>query len=178
MLKIRSFFFTAAASAVFTVAAVAAAKYKIAGPSIAFNASGPGGLAINGKSSSLKISEDDKNITFTTFMNTLDTGIGMRNDHMQEKFEAKKFATVVLVVPQSSVDAKDKGDTKFSGKLTLHGVTNSVDGIYKVKGGHVTAILPDVDVSKYGIKPKEDLCRFGACASPNVKVTVQFDISQ
>jgi hypothetical protein len=57
--KIRSVYFTAAISAVLTVAAVASAKYKAENPKIVFHAKGPGGLAIEGKSSVLKISEDD-----------------------------------------------------------------------------------------------------------------------
>src|SRR5436305_30153 len=89
--KIRSIYVTAALSAVLTVAAVASAKYKAENSKIVFHAKGPGGLAIEGKSSTLKITEDDKSVTFKTYMNTLDTGIGKRNEHMLKRFKASDF---------------------------------------------------------------------------------------
>src|SRR4051812_35902270 len=96
--KMRSTYFAAALSAVLTVAAVASAKYKAHDPKILVHPKGPAGMAIEGKSNKLMIDEDDKNVTFKTFLNTIDTDNSMRNKHMQERFEGDKFPEIKLIV--------------------------------------------------------------------------------
>jgi polyisoprenoid-binding protein YceI len=172
--KIRSIYATAALSAVLTVAAVASAKYKAGSPQIVFHAKGAGGLAIDGKSSKLMISEDDKTVTFKTFLNTMDTGIGKRNEHMQERFEADKFPDITLSVPKDKID--DKGGGSVPGTLTLHGVSKPVTVNYKVSDKHVKADFA-FNVKNHGIDDKK-LCAFSVCARPDVTVEVNFDIKE
>jgi len=174
MLKIRSFVFTAAATAVLTVAAVAAAKYKVEKPSIVFHAHGPGGLKIDGKSSTLKVNEDDKSITFTTFMNTMDTGIGKRNDHMQKRFKAADYPDITLTVPKDKADPKKSGTVP--GTLKFHGQSKPVSVKYKVDGKHIEANFA-FNIKDHGITD-DDVCELGACAKPNVDVEVNFDVSE
>jgi polyisoprenoid-binding protein YceI len=172
LFKIRSIYFTAAISAVLTVAAVASAKYKADNSKIVFHAKGPGGLAIEGKSSTLKITEDDKSYTFTTFMNTLDTGIGKRNEHMQERFKAAEHPSIVLTVAKDKVDPKKGGS--FSGSLNFHGVQKPVSVKYSVDGKHVSANF-SFNIKDHGITD-DDVCEMHVCAKPDVKVDVDFDL--
>ena len=174
MFKIRSLYFTAAMSAVLTVAAVAAAKYKVEKPSIVFHAHGPGGLKIDGKSSTLKVSEDDKSITFTTFMNTMDTGIGKRNDHMQKRFKGADYPDITLTVPKDKADPHKSGS--FGGTLKFHGQTKPVTVTYKVDGKHINASF-GFNVKDHGITD-DDVCELGVCAKPDVAVEVNFDVGE
>jgi polyisoprenoid-binding protein YceI len=172
--KIRSVYFTAAISAVLTVAAVASANYKAENPKIIVHAKGAGGLAIEGKSSKLMISEDDKTVTFKTFLNTIDTGIGKRNEHMQERFQADKFPDITLSVPKDKIDTKGGGSVP--GTLKFHGVEKPVTVKYTVKDKHVEASF-SFNIKDHGITDK-DVCAFGVCARPDVSVDVDFGLKE
>ncbi len=172
--KIRSVYFTAAISAVLTVAAVASANYKADSPKILVHAKGAGGLAIEGKSSKLIISEDDKTVTFKTFLNTIDTGIGKRNEHMQERFQADKYPDITLSVPKDKIDTKGGGS--IGGTLKFHGVEKPVTVKYSVKDKHVEASFA-FNIKDHGITDK-DVCAFGVCAKPDVSVDVDFALKE
>ena len=169
--KIRSVYFTAAISAVLTVAAVASA-YKADNTKIVFHAKGPGGLAIEGKSSTLKIKEDEKSVIFTTYMNTMDTGIGKRNEHMQKRFKAADFPSIVLTVAKDKADPKKGGSVP--GSLEFHGVKKPVTVKYSVDGKHISANF-GFNIKDHGITD-DDVCEMGVCAKPDVKVDVDFDL--
>jgi polyisoprenoid-binding protein YceI len=174
MFKIRSLYFTAARSALLTLAAVASAKYKVDKPSIVFHAHGPGGLKIDGKSTTLKIAEDDKSVTFKTYMNTLDTGIGKRNDHMQKRFKASDYPEITLTVSKDKIDTHKGGSV--SGTLGFHGKEKPVTVTYKVDGKHVNASF-GFNVKDHGITD-DDVCELGVCAKPDVTVEVNFDFAE
>jgi polyisoprenoid-binding protein YceI len=175
-LKMRSAYFAAVISSVLTVAAVASAKYAAQNPKIQVHAKGPAGMSIEGVSSTLKIDEDDNNVRFKTFLNTIDTKNSKRNDHMQDRLEAKKHGTIVLSVAKSAIDAKKGGSVP--GKLTFHGVEKDVTVKYEVSGKHVHAGF-GFDVTKHGVK-EEDLCfepkTKSICAKTHVDVEVDFDL--
>jgi polyisoprenoid-binding protein YceI len=170
--KIRSVYFTAAISAVLTLAAVASANYKAEKPQITVHAKGAGGLAIEGKSSKLSVKEDDKTVTFTTFLNTIDTGIGKRNEHMQERFQAEKYPDITLSVSKDKIDAKGGGT--IPGTLKFHGVEKPVSVKYTVKDKQVDASFA-FNIKDHGITDK-DVCAFGVCAHPDVTVDVHFGL--
>jgi polyisoprenoid-binding protein YceI len=172
MFKIRSVYFTAAISAVLTVAAVASANYKAEKPQIIVHAKGAGGLSIEGKSSKLMINEDDKTVTFKTFLNTIDTGIGKRNEHMQERFQADKFPDITLSVPKDKIDPKGGGT--IAGTLKFHGVEKPVSVKYSIKDKQVDASFA-FNVKNHGIEDK-DICAFSVCARPDVTVDVHFGL--
>lgn len=84
----------------------------------------------------------------TLDLNTLDTDIKLRNEHMIKKyFEAGKYPKAELT------DVKGSGG-KFTGKLALHGQTVPVEGDYKIEGAKVKAKFT-TKVSDYKIaEPK------------------------
>jgi polyisoprenoid-binding protein YceI len=170
--KMRSAYFVAALSTVLSVAAVASAKYKAQDAKIQVHAKGPAGMKIEGKSSKLVIDEDDKTVTFKTFLNTIDTDNGQRNKHMQERFEADKHPDIKLTIDKDKIDA-GKGGTA-PGTLNFHGVSKKVEVKYSVKGKHVHASF-DFDVTNHGVD-KEKLCAFSVCAKTDVGVEVDFDL--
>lgn len=176
--KMRSAYFVAAISTVLTVAAVASAKYKAQDPKIQVHAKGPAGMSIDGVSNTLKIEQDDKFYKFKTYLNTIDTKNGKRNDHMQERLEAKKHGAIILSVPLTLVDPKKSGS--FKGQLMFHGKEKEVDVTYSVNGKHVHATF-GFDVTKHGVK-EEDLCfepkTKSICAKTRVDVEVDFDLKE
>ena len=176
--KMRSAYFVAALSAALTVAAVASAKYSADAPKIQVHAKGPAGMSVDGTSSTLKIEEDDKNVTFKTFLNTIDTKNSKRNEHMQERFEAKKFGAVTLTLPKDKVSST-KGGT-VNGTLNFHGQPKDVSVKWDVSGKHIHATF-GFDVTKHGVK-EEDLCfepkTKSICAKTHVDVEVDFDLNQ
>lgn len=72
-------------------------------------------------------------------LDSFDTGIGMRNRHMKEKYlEIKKFQNATLSLtearlPSTFKDENFSGEIPFSGKLSLHGIERDVNGKANVK---------------------------------------------
>lgn len=178
LFKMRSAYFAAVLSSVLTVAAIASAKYAAQNPKIQVHAKGPAGMSIEGVSNTLKIEEDDSTIRFRTFLNTIDTKNSKRNDHMQDRLEAKKHGAIVLSVAKSAIDPK-KGAT-VPAKLNFHGVEKDISVKYDVSGKHIHASF-GFDVTKHGVK-EEDLCfepkTKSICAKTHVDVEVDFDFEQ
>ncbi len=106
-------------------------------------------LAI-GKPSFLKIKGESSVVTgflvpgpkgssaeFRLKVDSLDTGISLRNEHMNEKYlESKKYPEIVLKVSEWSGlrvgSPATKGEVPFSGELELHGRKNPISGTVQV----------------------------------------------
>ena len=111
---------------------------------VEFNAVGrPSALKIHGKGESpkgLMTIENGVLKGFTQFaLDTLDTGIPLRNRHMKEKYlETGKFPQAKLTFDSVNLGIKGMEDLKaersvpFEGKLLLHGVEKPVKGTLKV----------------------------------------------
>jgi polyisoprenoid-binding protein YceI len=116
-------------------------------------------------------------------LRTLDTGIGLRNEHLREKFlEVTKgpgYDQAVL----SEIDLKDlnadtpDGKGSFTGSLTLHGVTKTVTGPVDVRQGgaglRVKASFP-LNLSEYNISAPRYL---GVGVKNTVQVEVAFGVT-
>jgi polyisoprenoid-binding protein YceI len=198
--KMRSAYSVAVLSAALTVAAVASANYKADSPEIVVKAKGPLGMNIDGKSKKLIIEESDSTITFKTFLNTIDTGNGMRNEHMQKrlgkvakrnaqgkverdeegKAKWQDFFEIKLSVPKDKIDPAKSGDV--NGTLSFHQVSKPVTVHYSVAGNRVSAnfafnVHEHFPVNDAFTKDDQDklLCNTGVCAKPEVKVEVSFN---
>lgn len=104
----------------------------------------PAMLKIKGEGSQLNLKVDDNegvvNGTIEFKIDSLSTGIEMRDSHMKEKYlESTKF-------PDAKIELKDFKLTKstnkldsaltnvaFKAPLTLHGVTKDVEGTYSIE---------------------------------------------
>ncbi len=106
---------------------------------VEFNAVGrPSALKIHGKGGapSAKLQVDGKTLSGTASfkLETLDTGIKLRNEHMKAKYlEIAKFPEAVLTFQNIALPKDLKSnvvltDVPFTGTLRLHGVEKPVQG--------------------------------------------------
>lgn len=95
---------------------------------------------------------------FEVDLNTLDTGIGLRNRHMREKYlETEKFPFTHFA--GKLISAEQTGDSTFSvtaeGKMFIHGVENplTVEGTLQKTGGEFRiASKFQIKLSDYRVK--------------------------
>jgi len=118
--------------------------------------------------------------TLAVDLRTLDTGIGLRNDHLRERYlevdKSSGFAEATLTkigVVGLNPDAPE-GKGTFTAALTLHGVTKAVTGAVDVRRANtgalrVKALFP-VTLSDYGIPAPRYL-------GVGVKDTVQIQVA-
>ena len=103
--------------------------------SVDFYATGPGGLAIDGKTKEMSIGDDGKKLVFSVPLKDLTTGIPLRDEHMRNKYlEIDKNPNATLEVPRSSIEfpalgKRSEGDVK--GTFTCHGKSKEVTVHYK-----------------------------------------------
>jgi polyisoprenoid-binding protein YceI len=93
---------------------------------------------------------------------TLDTGIGLRNTHLREKYlevgRGAEFASAILsaVRLEKAGGSTFRGHTPFTGMLLLHGTRRPVAGQAEIQsegnGVRVVASFP-VRIDDYGIAP-------------------------
>jgi polyisoprenoid-binding protein YceI len=147
-------------------------------PSAGFHGRGPGGFGVDGKTSQLHIADDGTTLKITVPLATLDTGIGLRNKHMREKYlQVDKYPDATLEVPWSDVKLPGDGQTTEGtapGKMTIHGKTKDVKAKYRiVRTGNryqVTGNVPlnlkdyDIDVPSY----------LGVTVQPDIETSVSF----
>ena len=122
--------------------------------------------------------------TLAVDLRTLDTGIGLRNEHLRNNYlevdKGPRFDTATL----SEIDLNGfnpdapEGKGSFTGLLTLHGVTQTVTGAVDVRqtdaGLRVKASFP-VELSDYSIRKPRYL---GIGVKDIVQVEVAFDVSR
>jgi polyisoprenoid-binding protein YceI len=110
--------------------------------------------------------------SFTVKLDTLDTGMDMRNKHMKEKtFETDKFPDSKFTLENVTIpkDSKDKKvTTKFNGKLTFHGVEKPI-------AGDVDVTLHDKSVDYDATFPVK-LTDFGCTIPAFAGMTLQDDV--
>lgn len=133
---LRSGLSSIVAASLLLVSSTAFAKLAVKGtPAVNFDATGPGGMVIAGKTADLTIADDGKIAVFTVPLKNLETGISLRDKHMKEKYlEVEKYpdATLKLDRGQITIPAKGKtseGDAK--GTFTCHGKSKDVTVHYK-----------------------------------------------
>jgi polyisoprenoid-binding protein YceI len=170
--------------ALLAVGGVAAAQgLSRAGPAkVSFTGKGPAGFKLVGTTEELKLADDGKSFTLTVPLDTLRTGIDLRDRHMREKYlETGKYPHAVLVVPRGAISLPAAGQSKEGtarGTLTLHGKSKEVPFTYKVQRTgdtyQVTGALP-VNYRDYGISVPSYL---GVTVKPDIAVDVAFGVKE
>jgi polyisoprenoid-binding protein YceI len=118
--------------------------------------------------------------TLAVDLRTLDTGIGLRNEHLRDRYlevgKGAEFAAATLTgIGVVGLDPEaPEGKGAFSASLTLHGVTKAVTGSVDVRRANtgslkVKALFP-VALADYGIPVPRYL-------GVGVKDTVQVQVS-
>jgi hypothetical protein len=76
-------------------------------------------------------------------LRTLETGIGVRDEHTKKHLEVSKYPEAVLV---SATGSGGKG----TGVIKIHGVQKQISGTYKVEGNNLNAEFP-LKLSEFNI---------------------------
>lgn len=114
-------------------------------------------------------------------LDSLDTGIALRNQHMKEKYlKTKEFPLAILTLMDTDVGAEFpqtltvEGEKPFQGKLKLHGVEKDVSGKFTGKEGKISASF-QVKISDFGIEVPSYL---GVTVTDTVDITVDLALKK
>lgn len=144
---------------------------------VVFHATGPAGLAIEGKGSSLAVQDDGATVTVVVGLAGLKTGIDLRDKHMKEKYlQVASFPNAELTVARSALKFPAAGalTADAPGRMTLHGKTKEVTVHYTAnKEGTAFKVAGsvDLDLRDYAIDVPSYL---GVTVKPQVRVDVAF----
>ncbi len=116
----------------------AVAGVTVAGrPKVVFHAQGsPGFLTFDGTTRELTVDDDGTTLTFTVPMDTVETGISLRDQHMRETYvQTDQHPNVVLKIAKADVTWPDSGEVegKVKGTFEAHGVEKPVEVAYAIK---------------------------------------------
>ena len=157
---------------------LAAATRLTGEPSAGFHGRGPGGFGVDGKTNQLRVEDDGTTLKITVPLAGLQTGIGLRDRHMREKYlQVDKYPDAVLEVPWSGVKLPGVGQTgegTAPGKMTIHGKTKDVQVKYRIARtgtryqvtGNVPLNLKDYDI--------EVPSYMGVTVQPNIETSASF----
>jgi polyisoprenoid-binding protein YceI len=130
---------------------------------------------IKGTATGVTAMEDKGWVSWRAPVKNLDTGNGMRDRHLRERFKADQFPDIVLAVPRSQLKPVADNQTvqgEVTGQLTLAGTTRPIVVGYQARrlgaDYHVSAHLV-VNINQFGL---ETPCFAGVCVDPQVKVWV------
>lgn len=111
-------------------------------------------------------------------LKAITTGIALRDEHMKDKYlEVSKYPTATLEIVQIKLPAKLDSDFEapFKGKLTVHGVAQTVSGVAKLSRSGAN-LKGDIEFSTSISGHKIELPKYsGIVIKDEVKVKVEFD---
>ncbi len=163
-----------AAVALGTLGPSAVGHAAFSGPSdakVIFEASGPAGLKIDGRTPDLAVTEDGGNVVITVPLANLSTGIELRDRHMKEKYlEVPKFPSAVLIVARAALKLPPTGRVEgdVQGAVKLHGQSHPVSV-------HFDATAEGAGVAAHG-KFRINMNDFGIVVPSYLGVTVKPDV--
>jgi polyisoprenoid-binding protein YceI len=156
-----------------------AAPARVQDAKVSFHGKGPAGFALVGTTTTLALDDNGQRLELSVPLDTLKTGIDLRDRHMREKYlETSKFPTATLVVDKAQVKLPSKdGDSTSgdaTGQLTVHGVTRSQRFSYVVqKAGRASRVTAQLKMSfkDHGVSVPSYL---GITVKPDLEVKVAF----
>jgi polyisoprenoid-binding protein YceI len=158
-----------------------AALSNVADSRVAFQASGPAGMSIEGTTTDLALSDKGDSLVLTVPLGNLTTGIALRDRHMKEKYlEVPKYPAAILSVARAALKlptGEDKVEADVPTSVTLHGQTRPVVVHYDLKksGGGLSAHGSfRINMQEFGISVPSYL---GVTVKPNVDVNANFRVS-
>ncbi len=105
-----------------------------------------------------ELKEDDKKLSGKLLfqLDTLNTGIDLRDDHMKNKYlEVKKYPEASLTLTDVSLPKENDGEINFKAELSLHGTTKTVTGVAQLESENdtvkMTAEIP-INLSDFKIE--------------------------
>ena len=105
-----------------------------------------------------KIKDNKMSVVSNLALNDLDTGIGLRDEHMKAEYlEVKKYPTAVLKIENINLpngfEAKPSTikDQSFVGNLTLHGKQQKVEGTFSLNEALELIAKFNIKLTDFGI---------------------------
>lgn len=150
-------------------------------PKVVFHAEGsPGFLTFEGTTRRLELASDDTTLTFTVPMDTVQTGIALRDEHMRDKYvQTATYPNVVLTLPRADVAwpaAGQRTEIELQGTFEAHGVEKTVPVTAQLRERkglvEVRASFP-FDTTEHGIAIPSYL---GVTIKPEMRAEVQLTV--
>ncbi|MBC7466671.1 MAG: YceI family protein [Bdellovibrio sp.] len=151
---------------------------------VQFDAIGkPSMIKIKGKGegavAALKVDNNTLNGDFKFNVDSLTTGMGVRDDHMKNKYlQVKDFPQATLTLKDFKLPATWNlknavvKQADFSGTLKLHGVEKPIKGTFQIDNEKLAGVANfELNISDYGIEIPSYL---GVKVTDTVKVAVTF----
>lgn len=164
------------------VSAAAFAGWSKTGDSSAsFQGTGPAGFKIEGKTKDVDLKDDGTTVTVVVNLTKLETGIGLRDSHMRDKYiEVAKYPEATLAIPAASLKLDDGKTTEAEGQGTfsVHGKSKSVSFKYKAACAGGTCTIDgtaDINLKDYEINVPSYL---GVTVKPDIKVLANFQMKK
>jgi polyisoprenoid-binding protein YceI len=145
-----------------------------------FSATATGGLKLDGRSTALSAAWEGDAVVVTLPLGSLETGIGLRDNHLRRQIEADRFPFAELRVPLSALQLPAKGASASGASqapLSFHGQVKPVSFSWQAKRGdgfEVTGAL-QLDFRDFGIPVPTYL---GISVKPVVDVAVAFHLAE
>ncbi|MFZ3230733.1 MAG: YceI family protein [Pseudobdellovibrio sp.] len=159
-------------------------KSTSANGDVQFEAIGkPSMLKIKGKGegavSNLKIDQGKLNGEIHFKLATLDSGIGLRDEHMKAKYlQVKENPEAILIFKDFALPATWSsknpvlGETEFSGTLKLHGIEKPIKGTFQIEDSKLKShAYFEIKITDFGIDIPSYL---GVKVADLVKISVNF----
>ena len=164
-----------------TIAAVAhAGLSKIGNADVVFKAKGPGGLSIDGSAHGFQASEAGGKLTMSVDLNTIKTGIKLRDDHTKKAVKAGAHPQAKLVVDRSKLKMPANNATSEGtapGSLSINGKTKPVSVHYKAKRtGSDYHVKGSISFKYTDFIEKQ--CYLKVCVDPEVKIRANFKVRE
>lgn len=166
------------------LAASAAVSWSTAGSAkVSFSGKGPAGFKLVGTTEELVLEDKGEQLLAKVPLDTLKTGIDLRDRHMREKYlETGKFPFATLVVDKATLKLPEAdGQTvqaKGKGQFTVHGVTREQAFAYTAQraGGvdQITATFR-TNFRDHGVSVPSYL---GITVKPEIDVEVSFGLKR
>ena len=151
-------------------------------PKVSFHAEGsPGALDIEGTTADLRVADDGKTLTFTVPIDSVTTGITLRDHHMRSEYaETSLFPNATLTLDRASIPWPSEVGQSASGVadavFTAHGIPLPAQVTYVAKrtktGTRLTGEF-DFDVSRHGIQIPSYL---GVTVDPKMHAKATIDL--
>ena len=108
-------------------------------PKISFHAKGPAGFNIDGSSSSMTLIDNGSTLKMSVPMDSVETGIELRDEHMRDYAGADAHPAVSLELPLSALalpaEKGDKTNGVITGTFTCNGQSQPVEVSWTLKKG-------------------------------------------
>ena len=146
---------------------------------VTFDASGPGGTALQGVTSEVTFLDGEK-VVLTVALDGLKTGIGLRDKHLREKYlETAKYPKAELSVVRAALKIPDSGGSSqgiVAATFTVHGKTHPVVLSYSIKAlGEIYQVSGSfhLNIQDFGIETPSYL---GLTVKPQVDARASFQL--